>query len=71
VADEGGFLEVRVLLKRQSGELNAWHRINKAFLHHLRRQLLIWRSLDDGEKEHYQALLEAIIKGHRHENGGS
>jgi hypothetical protein len=71
VADEGGFLEVRVLLKRQSGEINAWHRINKAFLHHLRRQLLIWRSLDDAEKEHYQAVLEAIIKGHQHENGGS
>jgi hypothetical protein len=56
-ADERGFLEIRVQLTRLSGEANAWHRINKVFLHHLRRQLLIWRSFDDGVKDHYEQLL--------------
>ena len=71
VADEASFLEVHVRLERQSGEINAWHRINKAFLHHLRRQLLIWRSLDDGEKEHYRALLETVMHNLPNDSGGS
>lgn len=71
VADEAGFLEVHVRLERHSGEINAWHRINKAFLHHLRRQLLIWRSLDDGEKEHYRALLETVMHDLPNDSGGS
>jgi cell division protein FtsX len=55
--DEKGFLELKVDLKRESGEANAWHRINKTFLHHLRKQLLIWRSFDDQAKRIYEKLL--------------
>lgn len=55
--EEPGFLEVNVLLERQSGESNAWRRINKAFLHAIRRQLLTWRSLDAAAHEHYEKLL--------------
>ncbi len=55
--EEPGFLEVNVLLERQSGESNAWRRINKAFLHAIRRQLLIWRSLDAAAHDHYEKLL--------------
>ena len=62
-ADERGFLEIRVRLTRVSGEANAWHRINKGFLHNLRRQLLMWRSFDDPAKDHYEQLLaEALEK---------
>jgi hypothetical protein len=45
-------------LKREAGEANAWKRINKAFLNDLRKQLLIWRSLD-GEAQNYYAKLLA------------
>ena len=58
-ADEPGFLEIRVRLTRESGEANAWHRINKGFLHTIRRQLLIWRSLDESTKIQYESLLTA------------
>jgi hypothetical protein len=56
-ADEPGFLEIFVHIARESGEANAWHRINKGFLNNLRKQLLIWRSFDDATKEHYEELL--------------
>ncbi len=55
--DEQGFLEIRVRLIRKSGEANAWRRINKAFLNALRKQLLVWRSLDDPSRAHFEQLL--------------
>ncbi len=56
-ATEAGFFEIHVRLNRESGEANAWYRINKAFLHDIRKQLLIWRSFDDATKSEYEALL--------------
>ena len=55
--DEAGFLEIKVVLTREAGEANAWRRINKAFLNELRKQLLIWRSLDSNSKADYERLL--------------
>ncbi|MGD2270278.1 MAG: M28 family peptidase [Desulfobacterales bacterium] len=55
--DDGGFLELNVRLTRESGEANAWRRINKNFLHEIRKQLLIWRSFDSPAKDRYQKLL--------------
>jgi ABC-type antimicrobial peptide transport system permease subunit len=55
-----GFLEIYVRLTRKSGEANAWRRINKSFLHEIRKQLLIWRSFDEQEKSRYQRLLAEI-----------
>ena len=57
--DERGFLEIKVQLTRESGEANAWRRINKTFLHEIRKQLLVWRSFDDPAKEKYENLLLA------------
>ena len=56
-ADEPGFLEIRIRLIRESGEANAWRRINKGFLHNIRKQLLLWRSFDFATKQHYERLL--------------
>ena len=50
-----GFLEIRVEMFRETGEANAWKRINKAFIHALRKQLLVWRSQDDGTRRRYAA----------------
>jgi hypothetical protein len=55
--DEPGFVEIQVVLSRESGESNAWRRINKGFLDTIRRQLLIWRSLDEAAKVHYEQRL--------------
>ena len=56
-ADEPGFLEIKIRLIRESGEANAWRRINKGFLHSVRKQLLLWRSFDFQTKQHYEQLL--------------
>ena len=60
--EEKGFLEVHVSLHRESGESNAWQRINKTFLHEIRKQLLLWRSFDDETKEHYERLLAEAVQ---------
>ncbi len=52
-----GFLEIGIKLKRETGEANAWKRINKAFLNELRKQLLIWRSLSDSAKREYEKVI--------------
>ncbi len=54
---EKGFLEMHISLTRESGESNAWQRINKTFLHEIRKQLLLWRSFDDETKARYERLL--------------
>ncbi|MFZ0612659.1 MAG: FtsX-like permease family protein [Desulfobacterales bacterium] len=58
-SEDPGYLEIRILLERLSGEANAWRRINKAFLHELRKTLLVWRSLDAAAKNHYAELMAA------------
>jgi hypothetical protein len=57
---EPGFLEIHAWLIRESGESNAWRRINKGFLDSVRRQLLIWRSLDESAKQHYEQRLAQV-----------
>ncbi len=61
-ADEPGFLEIKIRLIRESGEANAWRRVNKGFLHNIRKQLLLWRSFDLPTKEHYERLLTEAQK---------
>jgi hypothetical protein len=58
---EPGYVEIHVALTRESGESNTWRRINKGFLHGIRRRLLIWRSLDAPAKLHYEALLAKAV----------
>jgi len=58
-ADDPRFLEIQIALLREAGEANAWRRISKAFLDDLRKQLLIWRSLDEEAQSHYGAKLMA------------
>jgi hypothetical protein len=62
-AEERGYLEIRIRLIREAGEANAWRRINKAFLHALRKQLLVWRSLDAASHDHYEKLLVSAQMG--------
>jgi hypothetical protein len=61
-SDEPGFLEIKIRLIRESGEANAWRRINKGFLHSIRKQLLLWRSFDLPAKQRYERLLAEAAK---------
>ena len=51
------FMEITITLTRSSGEVTLWRRVNRSFLHTLRKQLLIWRSLDAEGHRQYAALL--------------
>jgi ABC-type lipoprotein release transport system permease subunit len=44
--DNLSYLEIKLSIHRESGEIGQWQRINKIFIHQLRKQLLIWRSMD-------------------------
>lgn len=65
VEDPDNYLEIQVRVEREAGEANYWKRINKAFLNDLRKQLLVWRSLDDEAQAHYNKLLETEFSSER------
>jgi len=51
--EEKDFLAIKVRIRRESGEANVWQRLNKRFLLELRKQLLVWRSLDSAAQAEY------------------
>jgi hypothetical protein len=55
------YMEIGMTIIRESGEHNTWWRVNKRFVNLIRKQLLIWRSMDDIEKGTYTALMESHI----------
>jgi len=57
-SDYPGFLEMHITLIRQTGENNVWFRLCRGFLNDLRKQLLIWRSLDSAEKLQFEHRLK-------------
>jgi hypothetical protein len=60
--EEPGLLEIHLLLIRETGEINAWGRINKVFLNDLRKQLLIWRSLEDHTRRQYEKQMQTMLQ---------
>jgi hypothetical protein len=58
-----GYLEIKVRLERRAGEANAWRRINKAFINQLRKQLLVWRSLNEEAHAEYERVLDKYEEG--------
>lgn len=59
--DNRNYLEIKITLQRYSGELAMWKRINKVFIHDIRKQLLIWRSIDDEGHKHYANHLREVV----------
>jgi uncharacterized protein YihD (DUF1040 family) len=49
-----GFKEIHVILTREAGEKRVWQNLNKPFLHGLRKQLLVWRSIEKGARKSYE-----------------
>lgn len=66
--DDPEFLGIKVNLIREAGEANAWRRINKAFLNQMRKQLLMWRSLEKEAQADYEEALELPQKGREGED---
>ncbi|UCG13968.1 MAG: ABC transporter permease [Deltaproteobacteria bacterium] len=59
--EDSQYLEIQVRVLREAGEANAWKRINKSFFNALRKQLLVWRSLDEEAHTHYEKQLVAAL----------
>jgi ABC-type lipoprotein release transport system permease subunit len=55
------FLEIKLTLKRRSGESSVWQRINTSFLHEVRKQLLVWRSYDHEAHEDLKESFRQVI----------
>lgn len=55
--DNPGFMEIDVVLHRLAGEAGMWKRLNKGFLNDLRKQLLVWRSLDAEARLAYEEMV--------------
>jgi len=62
-----GFMNIEVSLERVAGEAGMWKRLNKGFLNNLRKQLLVWRSLDPEAQVSYE---EHIIAGLAEQKAG-
>lgn len=62
VANDTNYLEIKVTMERRSGEEQLWQRINTTFLHDLRKQLLVWRSIDDASHIHFAAQFQEIAQ---------
>ena len=60
VEGNGNYLEIKVTIERRSGEESVWERINTSFLHDLRKQLLVWRSIDDISHKHFAGQFREI-----------
>jgi ABC-type lipoprotein release transport system permease subunit len=61
-APEGqDFLEIKLTLRRQSGESAVWQRITTSFLHEVRKQLLIWRSYDHEAHEQLKDSFQKVL----------
>ncbi|MFV0422417.1 FtsX-like permease family protein [Oleidesulfovibrio sp.] len=56
-----GYRQIQVIIRREAGERIIWNNLNKRFLNDLRKQLLVWRSLDDSARQAYEAGLEAVL----------
>ncbi|WP_163340286.1 FtsX-like permease family protein [Desulfopila sp. IMCC35008] len=60
-AEGQDYLSIRITLKRKSGEAGIWHRINSVFLHDIRKQLLVWRSLSIEAHTELQLSFQQIV----------
>jgi hypothetical protein len=53
-SDVEGIDEVRVLLRRTSGSYGDWQRANRVFINDIRKQFLIWRTVDESVAKKYR-----------------
>ena len=54
-------------MRRLSGEDASWRRVNQRFMNVIRKQFLIWRTVDTEAKESYLQQGSEILEGLREE----
>ena len=59
--------QVTLDIRRLSGEDASWRRVNQRFMNVIRKQFLIWRTVEADAKESYQQQGEEILAGTRTE----
>ncbi|WP_319759519.1 FtsX-like permease family protein [Maridesulfovibrio sp.] len=55
------FLEAVLFITRESGEIGAWKRLNKDFINAIRKQFLIWRSLDPEKQKNFREKIPEMM----------
>jgi len=55
--------DVTLQLKRLSGEDASWRRVNQRFMNVIRKQFLIWRTVDGAAKENYGKEADGLLQG--------
>jgi hypothetical protein len=55
--------EIKLTLRRESGDVSSWKRVNRRFLNTLRKQFLIWRTLRAEDRERYLATTDQAVLG--------
>jgi ABC-type lipoprotein release transport system permease subunit len=60
-SEHSRFLEMRMTITREAGEIAAWKRMNKGFLNAVRKQLLVFRSLNYTEQHAYEERLGELM----------
>jgi len=64
---EHNIYDVTLQIRRLSGEDASWRRVNQRFMNVIRKQFLIWRTVDTEAKAGYRQQGEEIIAGERTE----
>lgn len=52
--EEFSFYTIKVRMIRETGDSNDWQRLNRRFLDAIRKQFLVWRTIDPSVKESYR-----------------
>ncbi len=59
---EYGIYEIHMNIKRLSGDMNSWTRLNRMFLNVIRKQFLVWRTVGEDVKEEYAVKGREVFK---------
>jgi len=51
-----------MVIRRESGDVANWKRVNRRFLNTIRKQFLIWRTISVAERERYVRLSEELVE---------
>jgi hypothetical protein len=57
-----GAFAVEVFIQRLSGQDTYWQRVNGGFVNHLRKEFLIWHTLDEASKKYHSEIAMDMIK---------
>ena len=60
---EHNIYQIQLDIRRLSGEDASWRRVNQRFMNVIRKQFLIWRTVDAEAKEAYRSQGQELLAG--------